>query len=260
MKKILIIGLCLIMPLGVISCGSKNNTESVSSTEVSLEKNIKEISSAINTRWNEQEAGDQAGYTDAQYTEILKKELNKLENIYNNLPDGDLKNDLSSYIEGCKLQIKSGETTSEDLIWQYIEESDLLRKPSLINLVDKHGVKINEENKQIYEDFKAEATVINKENDANDFVKKLGESIKLEKSMQYDSFNYQSIIENTSDFDFDHIYYDVQLLDKDDIVVGNETLSIQNFNKGSKQKIEFSTSTEHETIKILVDMFGIKDQ
>ncbi|MEY8742003.1 hypothetical protein AB9M62_21245 [Bacillales bacterium AN1005] len=62
--------------------------------------------------------------------------------------------------------------------------------------------------------------MINKENDANNFAEKLAQEIVLEKKTdEYGDFMYTSIVEDTSDFEFDTLQYDVQLKDSDGIVV-----------------------------------------
>lgn len=50
-----------------------------------------------------------------------------------------------------------------------------------IKLVDEYNVIIEEEFQQTYKDFKEQAVVINKENDANSFAEKLAQEIVLEK-------------------------------------------------------------------------------
>ena len=124
---------------------------------------------------------------------------------------------------------------------KYDEESEALRKPALIKLVDDYGVKIDVDNEQIYKDFKEQANVINKENEANAYAEQLAQQITFEKSTdEFGYVTYTAIVENTSDVEFDSIFYDVQFKDAEGIVVGNDIVLLENFAPGIKQKVELS--------------------
>ena len=79
-------------------------------------------------------------------------------------------------------------TNDYDLQYKYQEESDKLRKPALISMVDDYGIKIKDEHQQTYKDFKEQATVINKENESKSFADKLASEMTFEKST--DEFGY----------------------------------------------------------------------
>ncbi|WP_055070692.1 hypothetical protein [Clostridium massiliamazoniense] len=126
-------------------------------------------------------------------------------------------------------------------------------------MVDKHGLVINENNKQTYNDFKAKASIINKNNDAKTFAEKLATEIKFESSKEYDWTKYVSILENNSEFNFDYIYYNVQFKDKDGVVVDDGIINLNKFSAKSKQKVDVSTNKEHETVTVELDSFSLKE-
>ena len=54
-----------------------------------------------------------------------------------------------------------------------------------------------------YKDFKEQATVINKENEANKYAEQLAQEITFKRAVgEYDDVTYTAIFENTSDIEF----------------------------------------------------------
>jgi len=141
-------------------------------------------------------------------------------------------------------------------------KGDIIRKPALMSMVETYGVKIKPEHEQIYTDFKAKATVIDKENKAKKYAEELGSKIKFEKiTKDYGTVILESIVENTSDFDFESISYNVQFKDANDVVVENDSIYINNFTKGQKQKVELMIfdDKKYETILITLDSVYVKN-
>ncbi|WP_054955718.1 DUF4972 domain-containing protein [Paenibacillus dakarensis] len=224
---------------------------------------IEEFGKAINKRWTAQDMLDDKLSKEVYYeknAEILEAELESIEKSLANVEDKDLKETGSQYVEGAKKQIEAFKTTDYELQITYSEESEKLRKPALIKLVEEYHVKIDEEHNQTYRDFKEQAAVINKENDANKYAETLGQEISFEKSKgEFGNITYKAIVENTSDIEFDSISYEVQYKDKDGIVVGNDSIYLENFSPGSKQKVELILAPEDtKTISISLDHVNLE--
>lgn len=252
MKKILITLLC-VGTLVFAGCGADAKTP-----EDLQAKAIKGISLAINGRWDKQDKLDETKAITEDTLVILENEIKELEGISASASDSGLKQCINDYIEGTKLQMEALKTSDYMLQEEYMNKSEVLRKPALIKLVDDYKVVINENNTQVYNDFKAKANVINKESEGKKFAENLFANIEFKREKEYDWIKYSAVIENTSEVDFDSISYNVSLLDKEGVVVGNELIYIQNFPKGSKNKVEFSALEEHENVKIEFDDMYLK--
>ncbi|MGL4990966.1 MAG: hypothetical protein ACRCYE_09540 [Sarcina sp.] len=252
MKKFLIAILCA-SAIAFAGCGASAKTP-----EDLQKKALGEVSEAINERWDEQDKLGEAGASKDQTIAILENEIKELEEAKVNVSDENIKKAIADYIEGVKLQIESVKTEDFMLMDEYMNKSEKLRKPALIKLVDEYGVSISEKNKQVYTDFKAKATVINKESEAEKFVDNLMNDVEFEKTKEYDWVTYKAIIENTSKINFESIAYNVKFVDKDGVVVDNNSIYIENFSEGSKHKIEFSSDEEHDNIKIEKNYFNLK--
>lgn len=127
-------------------------------------------------------------------------------------------------------------------------------------MVDDYGVKIKDDHQQTYKDFKEQATIINKENESQEFADKLASEMTFEKKT--DEFGYvefSTIVENTSDIDFKNLSYNVQYKDKDGIVIGDDIIFLENFDAKSKQKVKLSPFEEGiESIVVTTDWFENK--
>lgn len=260
-KKIFSILFILTLALGIVGCSSSNNKqEELDGNELF----IQEFQTSINERWKKQAQLDEkykkdTTFTDEEYSKetvkILEDELNTLEESQDTIEDKDLQSYATDYIEGVKKQIQATKTNDYELQDKYIGESDKLRKPALIALVENYGVKINEEHQQNYKDFKEKATIIKKENESQSYADKLASEIEFEKNTdEYGYVEFISTIENTSDINFKNLYYNVQYKDKDGVVIGNDFICLENFTKGSKQKIKLSPFEEGiESIEVSTD-------
>ena len=163
-----------------------------------------------------------------------------------NVENKELKELGNQYVEGAKFQIEMFKTSDWELQLEYSEKSEKLRKPALIKLVDEYNVIVEEEFQQTYKDFKEQATVINKENNANSFAEKFAHEIVFEKTTdEYGDHMYTAIVENTSDIEFESLSYDVQYKDSDGIVVGNDYINLENFTPGTKHKVELKYLPEN---------------
>ena len=74
-----------------------------------------------------------------------------------------------------------------------------------------------------------------------------------------DEFGYvefTTTVENTSEFNFKNLSYNVQYRDEDGVAIGNDIIYLENFNKDSKQKVKLSPFEEGiEDIVVTTDWF-----
>ena len=261
MKKFFSLFFTLLMVFSILGCSNQSEKaeEKVSPDDIFVE----EFSKAINQRWTEQDKMVEIEADEEYYkknVKILEKELATIEKSLANVEDKELKELGNQYVEGAKLQIEMFKTNDWELEWEYGEQSERLRKPALIKLVEEYNVVIEEQFQQTYKDFKAQATVINKENEANSYAEKLIQEIVFQKTTdKYGELTYTAIIENTSDFEFKSLDYDVQFKDSDGIVIDNDYIYLENFTPGTKQKVELTYLPEDTvTFELSLDYLTLK--
>lgn len=252
MKKVL---LPVILLTGVISflvgCGS---SEKVSGDE----RFIKEASKSINQRWDSQTKAEKKGYKENEIEEILTNEINGFEEYKELIVDKELLKLADDYIEGNKLQIEGEKSEDAEVAYEYLVESEKLRKPALVSLVDDYGLVIDKQNEQTYKDFKAKASVIKEDKEGEKFAEKLAANMEFKKSKEYDWTTFETIVENTTDINFSSITYSVQIKDAEGIVVDNTYIYLDNFESGSKQKVDFSTDKKVKNVLVKLDNYIIK--
>ena len=256
-KKVIGLVLAGMMSLSVVGCGNKVANENVSGDDIFIE----DFSDAVNKRWVEvnklAEKFEKEKYTESEYynkvTESVKKEIEAIEKSMVNIEDKELKKVVENYIQGDKIQIESFKTTDIELQSKYTEEANGLRKPSMVTLVEEYGMVVDEENQQTYKNFKEEATIINKEKDVQEFVKKVANEIVFEKGKnEWGEVQFTAVIENTSDVDFATMQFQVNYKDKDGIVIGNDWIFIENFDANTKQKATLTPCENENDIESIV--------
>lgn len=269
-SKIFSLILVSMISVGVVGCSNTNNNSSNQNQDVATDEAfISDFEKAINKRWDEQDKLEKkfntnTTYTDEQYTEdtikVLENEIATLEKNKDGIKDKDLKKIAENYIEGVKNQIEAQKTNDFDLELKYQEKSDKLRKPALIAMVDDYGIKIKESHKQTYKDFKEQASIINKENKAQEFADKLASEMTFEKSTdEFGDVEFTTIVENTSDIDFESLSYKVQYKDKDGVVIQDDLIYLENFEVGAKQRVKLTPYEDGiENIVVTTDWFESK--
>ena len=265
-KKILGLVLASMLSVGAVGCGN-NTQKEVSGDDVFLDC----FEDAINKRWNESDRIDkeiekEKIETTEEYNkkviESIQKEVDTLEEGKVNIEDKELEKIVDNYIQGDKLQIECFKTENIELQSKYYEESNSLRKPALISLVEDYGVEIDEEHQQTYKDFKEEATIINKEKDAQDFADKLASEMVFENNRdEWGSLEFTTIVENTSEINFATLQFQVNYKDADGMVIGSDWIFIENFDANTKQRVTlypYENVDAIEKIVVTTDYFETK--
>lgn len=269
-SKILGLTLLSMISFGVVGCSNQSSNSSSQGQEATTDEAfIKDFEKSINKRWDDQNKLEKkyakdTSYTDEKYTKdtikILEDEIAALEKNKKGIKDKSLIKIADDYIKGVKIQIELNKTQDTDLMIKYEEESDKLRKPALIAMVDDYGIKIKDAHQQNYKDFKEQATVINKSNEAQTFADKLGREMALEKSTgEFGDIEFTTILENTSKLDFKSLSYKVQYKDKEGVVIADDIIYLENFAPGAKQKVKLTPYEEGaENLVITTDWFETK--
>lgn len=273
-KKQIIYGVGIIALLSVgigVGIGITNyNKKQVENQKSADDIFIEDFSTILNRRWKQ---GDeiQVQFEEGKVSEKehiiqvianIQEEVDSLEQSKMSIEDRNLKILVDNYIEGDKLQIQSFETTNDELFYKYQEQSSQLRKPSLIELVEKYGVVIDEENMQTYKDFKAEATIINQEKESKDYLDKLANEIVFEeKRDEWGQQYFVAIVENNFNIDFRTIQYQVHYKDDEGLVVGNDYVFLDNFSQGTKQKITLTPygMDNVKKIQLTIDYYEMRN-
>lgn len=243
MNKVLGLGLTIVLSLGcLVGCNKTEEEKMIDNNEIF----IKKFSKAINERWDENKENDKK-LSEGKITESesssngvksIRKENEKIKEALLDVTDEELKEVVENYIEGNEIQIKYLQTTDGELMYEYYVQFSKLRKVSLITLVEEYGAKVNEEHMDTYEGFKDEAIVIEKNDEAKEVLDKMARECLVEKKTdEWGNVEYVVTFENNSDISFNLIQYDVNYKNKEGIVIGNDFISLTNFDSNTKQQV-----------------------
>ena len=267
LNKIVGLGLSLVLSLGcLVGCNKTEEEKMIDNNEVFVEK----FSKALDKRWDITSEADenlnQGKITENERNKIsidaIQEEIDSTEEALLKVTDEELKEVAKDYVEGDKLQIKYLNATDVEMAWDFYEQSQRLRKPSLIILVEEYGVKVNEEHIDTYNAFKEEATLINKEEEAKKVLDKMATECLVEKKTdEWGAVEYEIIFENNSEINFKDIEYQVNYKDKDDMVVGSDFIFLSNFNANTKQKASlypYENVDDIESIVLTANYYEVK--
>lgn len=277
MKRILVIGLCL-LSLSFVACGNdkKVNEKEVSNNiEISEEdKNASNemflalASEIINESLDQREIVKNENKDaeivtiELELANVIERENERLETLVGKIYDEELLSAAKDYIEGNNLEIKHLRESNENYAkaLEYGAKAKELISISIVKMVDNYGLVINEEHREFYEKYKEKVADINKEVEHKKIAQELLSDIEFEFALDENSseiqggewFKYTIPIENTSNVSFDTIHINIKAVDKKGIVDEVKN-SIWEFYKGTKQDVYFYAPKEYESISIAVE-------
>jgi hypothetical protein len=239
--------LLFLFVLIIISLIGCSKSETVEKKEKSVDASfITDLQEALEKRWNfyDDVKNEKVKVKDeVEYLEKLisfEKKLYEYEN--KDFNDPKLKKIALDYINGLKKQEESIKYYNVDLVKQeeLWSKGYNARSTALLTLVDEYGLKVNEEQ---FKEVKTNAQLVKKQNEIEQKIQEMVRNIKFEKGpTEYDWTKYSTTLENTSGVDFAYFTIDINLLDKDGVVVGTAIASHDNtWKSGQKVLFEFET-------------------
>ena len=256
MKKILTFTIVMISIL-LMGCSSENGPKSVDNQFLS------DVSKATEARWEYLDK-----YTDESESVYLKeavkkelyiiekyKTLNEEEEVFN---DPKLKKIAEDYIEALNTQIESIKYYTSDYTKYEEQWSDGYNKRStlLVKLVDEYGLKLDEDG---FAELKENAKAVTEKEKIDEEIEEMVKSINFENvKTEYDWSDYEAVVENSTSVNFEGLEINVKLLDKDGVTVSDELVWVDNWNKGEKKKLEFSTDKSFSEMKWELGSYYIK--
>lgn len=249
MKKLILLLSAIILSLSMVACSSTEEDDKGQDKAF-----LKDAKKSFNARASYL-ADVESGKVTSNENEFLKEAVLKEKNILGKYKDAEFDNPelgklAKDYIEGLNKQEESIKYYSSDVmkyekLWT---EGYDMRSTAITTLVDKFGLELDEKS---FEELKNNAQVVKEKNDVKAKIDTMVKGIKFEKvKEEYDWKDYEAIVENTSGVDLESFYLDIKLLDKDGVVVeNNTTAATSNWKKGEKIKLTFMTDKNFEKIE-----------
>lgn len=238
----------IMFSLLVAGCNSTNEPKSVDN------KFLSDVSKAIDARWDyldtTTEENESIYLKEAVQKEldVLSKyeELNEEEEVFN---DPRLKKIAVDYINALNTQIESIKYYTSDYL-KYNEqwtEGYNERSTLLVQLVDEYGLKLDEDR---FTELKENAKAVTENEEINKEVEELVKSINFEKvKTEYGWSDYAAVVENSTSVEFESLEVKIKLLDKEGVTVSDEFVYVDNWSKGEKKKLEFTTDKSFSEMK-----------
>lgn len=252
-KKILGLFMIIMLSVSVVACSSGGDSKDESKGKD--KQFIEDLGKGLKKRWDlasKEEAGTLNLEQNQAYEKFVEAEMDavsKYKDAEFDSPElGKLAKDYIKALEDSKEAIKyySNDPLKFSELWEkpYNERSTIL-----LTLVDKFGLKVDEKEFKVLKD---NAQVVNEENDSKEKIDAMVKGIKFEKVKdEYDWKTYQATVENTGDLDLQDFYLDINLIDKDGVIIETQTSTSVNgtWKKGQKVRLEFNTDKDFEKIE-----------
>ena len=260
MKRTLLIFMVVLSVIAMVLCGCGNTKQAEKSTEEQYadEDFMKDLAAGLEARWSIEEPEQYTEGDDTHkefYTKLVDAEYDKVTPYLDKkFKDSTLQQKAINYINMIKQQKEALKYLQVDYdkyskLW---EEAYNERSKLIVDFVKNYGLTVSDEYKSDLDNFEVNAQEVKdketKDNQVNEIMNNM--NFKKNKSSSYDWKEYDAIVENTSDIDFDSFMVNVNLLDKEGVIVESTTVYVNNWKKGTKTKFTFSTDKEFDKISV----------
>lgn len=259
MKKRLLICTAILSIMAIVICGCGSTKQAEKSTEETYADKdfMKDLAAGLEARWNIEEPE----YTEGDdthkeyYTKLVDAEYDKVSPYLDKkFKDSTLQQKAINYINMIKQQkeaLKYLQVNYDkyDKLWgeAYDERSKLI-----VDFIDNYDLTVSDKYKSTLDDFKTNAQEVAdkeiKDSEVNAILSNM--NFKKDKDSSSDWKNYNAVVKNTSGIDFDSFVADVNLLDKDGVIVESTTVYVNSWKQGAKTKFTFSTDKNFDKISV----------
>lgn len=255
MKKIVNLFLVLMLSISTVAC---TNTEEEKLHDKDF---IISLSKGLETRWKLNDEYDELinkgeiKETDEKkvieyYDKFAKAELNEVEK-YKDLKfeDSKLQEAAISYINLLKTQEEGVEEMRVDIdkgIRKW-DEGYQQRSKLLTNFVKDYNLTVSDKYKTQLSDFEKVSNQVKDDEKIEDEVKKAEFKITNSSGGWKD---YESIIKNDTDTNYEYFSIKINLLDKDEVILESTTAYVENWQSGQKAKFKFSTDCDFHSMSM----------
>ena len=262
MKKNLLIFMAVLSAMAMVlcGCGNTNTKRAEKSTEEQYadEDFMKDLAAGLEARWSVEEPEQYTEGDDASkeyYTEMVNAEYEKVTPYLDKkFKDSTLQQKAINYIN----MIKQQKEALKYMQVNYDKYSELWgeaydeRSKLIVDFMENYGLTVSDKYKSTLDDFKTNAQEVEdkeiKDSEVNAILSNM--NFKKDKNSSYDWKEYDAVVKNTSSIDFDSFMVNVNLLDKEGVIVESTTVYVNNWKKGTKTKFTFSTDKEFDKISI----------
>lgn len=265
MRKLFCLLLASIMALALISCGG-NDASSGSSAPIEYadEDFVSDVASALEDRWDN---------SDKMEVDSMDTESGEFVNAMTTLADGEIET-LSKYRTAT---FKDGQL--QELAIKYLNNLDKAKEvvaklPSdfmnasvewdavynerttmIQTLLDKYGLKVSDKYADTLSEITANANSVAKKDEEKEKVEKLAASLKFEEQKEdWDTYStYTTKFKNDTGLNFEYLSFQIDLLDKDDTVIEQQTVWFDNVADGKSYSGDFMTDAKFDHYKVTAE-------
>lgn len=265
-KKNVFLGLLCILIL-LVGCGNQESKEEEKEPQYADKAYIEDMSKGLQARWDlnskdEQKEGyDEIliqseeykkmmlSYIDAELDVIEKYKEEKFED--SKLQELAIKyiNLLNQHKEVCNYMTVDYEKYDEEFQPIYNERSNVIE-----TMVNDYGMTVDEKHQGTLDDFLTNSKLVTEKKANEEAISKMLDGIQFkETTNDYGIRTYQATVENTTDIDFKSFNVNINLLDKEGVIVETAYDQVSAFSKGAKVRFEFSTDKEFDSTQVIAD-------
>lgn len=223
---------------------------------------VKAVGKGLEARWelinaNDKDKDATQSETDAVVKKGIQKELDSISKYSTaNFKSTKLQELAVSYINALKVQKKTvtgadGSTTIEKFNEAYNKRTVIIS-----TLVKDYGLTVSDKYQGDLDGILSNGKDVKKDQQTEEQLKALKDALnfqQLPSDNEYSDYrDYEAVLENTSNVDFDYFDVEVTLLDADGVNLNTAYANVSNWKQGSKARFEFSTDEDFASMELKV--------
>lgn len=224
---------------------------------------VKSVANGLENRWAIIDKGESQKRTSSEENSDLKKaiqaELDAISKYKTmNFKSTKLQELAVSYINALNAQKKNvnGRTDYDSSAFTAWNTAYDKRSVILAELVKTYDLTVSDRYENELKDLMANGKDVKKSEKAQEQVDALKNALDFQQvdgDYEYTDYrNYEAVLENNSDIDFDYFNVEVTLLDAEGVNLDTTYANVSNWKPGTKARFEFSTDDQFAKIEIKV--------
>lgn len=222
---------------------------------------IKDLGKGLEARWAISDSMNMDEVTIEDIKSWAQTELDRIEKYESSqFEDSKLQEKAIRYInclkesqENAEAYLSENSRNKWDAI--YNERTALLK-----DFVENYGLTVSSKNQANLDELVANGKDVAEENTQRESIDAIVQNLKFKERTDDDDSDfryYEAVFENTTDYDLKWVSIELNLLDKEGVIISTESVYVENAKKGQKTKLEFMTDKKFKKIDPTLDSFEI---
>ena len=263
MKKFLKIATAVILLISISCAIAGCSTKNLKKTEFADDKFIQSVAKGLEARWNLSDKNEDKETTVEMMKSYIQAELDQLTGYETaKFEDTKLQEKAIKYINCLKdskehIEYYFSDKTEDNNKWQKIYDTRTLL---IKDFAENYNLTVSGKYQSYLDEFIANGKTVETETEEKEAIEGLVSALEFKVTKdEYGYKTYKAILNNTTDYNIKTLCVEINLLDKNGVIINTTSVYAENVKKGQKAYMEFSTDDKFDKMELILDYYEIEE-